>query len=71
MSLRFHYVQFQSFPEMTWATDICTDPSCSWISNPDIVLSSSLGLNDILATGGRGEYSDRDGFGCDMVPRHQ
>ena len=59
---------FLWLPEETQATDISTDPSRRRIMDPDMALSSSLGLNDILALGRNTDYSDQDSSGCGMAP---
>ncbi|XP_013205105.1 protein FAM81B [Microtus ochrogaster] len=39
-------------------TDIHTDPSYNWTVDSDMAVSSSLGLDNILALGGRNDHSD-------------
>lgn len=42
---------------MTRATDSKTDPSCPWTTDSDMVLSHSLGPDDILALGRENGHS--------------
>lgn len=39
--------------------------------DPDVTLSSSLGLDDTLPLGGRNDHSDLDGSDSSMALRHQ
>lgn len=69
MVLWFHHAWFLWIPEVTWATDVSTDPSYSWTVDSDMALSSNLGPANILALGGSTGHSDGDGSGSGMDPQ--
>ena len=52
---------------LTRTIDITTDPTCSSIMDPDMILSSSPGPDDTMALDGCVDYSDQDVFGGSMV----
>lgn len=59
MALRFHHAWFPRPPEVTLATDINTDPSCRWTTDPDMACHSRLGPDNVLSLGGRNNHSGR------------
>lgn len=52
-------------------TDINMNPRCRKTMDPDMTLSSNLGLDNTLALGGILGYSDQDGSGGGIAPRHK
>lgn len=69
MALKFHNVWFLLPPVVTWAPDINTDSSCSRTTDPDMALSSNLGL-DFTRSLWSG-HPDRYGPSSSMALRHQ
>ena len=70
-ALGFQHSWFLQPPVATWALGINTDPSCSGITDLDMVLCRGLGPDVAMAPGGSVGHSDRHAPSSSVVLEYQ